>query len=232
MKELKRQIIHKYLNGLLTEEEEALLQQWWRDDPAFREELEYERSVQKAFIRKEREEMKKFLQSIQAPQRNRRKYFLAAASILFMLLAIGVVIFLNEKDDRELYAEFYQAYPNIIAPVVRGENVEDVSQAAFIAYEQEDFATAALLFDDLYAQESTPYAYLYAGISYLMNEDYEVAIKRLTQVRIYSEIAQWYLALAYLGNGQKDLSKDILQELIQNETEFAGRAQLLLNKLQ
>lgn len=230
MKAHQREIVHKYLNGELTPDEQVQLDAWMKEDPTFKEEIAYEKNVQKAVVRNERAALKKYLQSVDAPSQNRRPYFWAAASIL-VLICISIALFWNRNDQQKLYAEFYQPYPNIISPILRGENSVNASQQAFQAYELEDYKTASALFDQLYQEESSPYAQLYAGISYVMIKDFDLAKDRLEKVQHYSEVAQWYLALAHLGKNDIKSTEKILQDLITNDSEFSNQAQQLLKKL-
>lgn len=224
---------YRYLNGLMSPKEENIFLHEVEGDAYLKEELSFEINTQKAIHRNERAQLKSYLQSLDIPEQSQRPVWsIAAAIVVFILASFAIILYVSKDSASEkLYAEYFQAYPNIIAPNVRGDQSEKASLEAFVHYDLENYAYAAELFDRLYKETHEPYALLYCGISYLADGQASKAIHQLKQVEHYSEIAQWYLALAYLKSDQTKYAKEILLQLADQETEFTPSAEELLQKL-
>lgn len=60
-------------------------------------------------------------------------------------------------------------YPNVVASIVRGTNeISDIQTQTFLAYEQQNFKQAALLFNQLRNETDADFAHFYYGVSSLM----------------------------------------------------------------
>jgi hypothetical protein len=232
------ELINKYFEKTLTEKELVEFNEKLETDNEFNAEFEFQKSVQSAIRSKERAEIKNLVASFEKPKQQNGWWKYAAAAVVFIIG--GWVVFqqfLGKSDTSKLYLSYYQTYPNVIAPNVRGESEETLKTKAFAAYDSGDFQTSAQLFGKLKAQVGEDYATFYEGISYLEinkpektialfeNEKFNSAKTQLENYR------QWYLALAYLKTNKRDSSKQILKQLSITDNPQKEQALKLLDEL-
>lgn len=227
-------LLDKFLKNQLTAEEQ---QQWDRlldEDTAFKEQAFFEKDVKKAITRNERQELRSFLQSIEV--RGESKPFkwkaVAASFIGFMIITTIALFLFRDKPSEKLYLSYYQPYPNMIAPAVRGTVDTSSIAKAFEAYDTENYRLSAQLFDELYEPGKPSFALLYSGISHLENGHTATAIQKFQQLNArdddFQDVAQWYLALAFLKDGKRDFTEELLKDLGKRDTEFSEQARELL----
>lgn len=233
----KEYLLDKFLKNQLTADEQ---QQWnilLKEDQAFREQAFFEKNVKKALIRSEREELKSFLKSIEIPEEKKPfRWRAIAASFIGFVAVISIAFFLfREKPSEKLYLSYYQPYPNVIAPAVRGEADSTSTAKAFEAYDTENYELSAQLFDRLYESDKLSFALLYAGISYLEIGKTDKATDRFLRIRLekneLKDAAQWYLALTLLRENKRDFAEEYLKDLSKRDTEFSGQARALLEEI-
>lgn len=228
--ENKEELIIKYFNHQLAPDEQKLFDQWMKEDEDFKTQVNFESSVQEALKRNERAELKSFLQSVEVPleKKNFKWIAIAASFIGIVLISTFSIYYFSEKSSSNLYAEYFQPYPNEVAPVVRGQKE---NSDAFYAYEIEEYELSAQLFENI----SEDYALLYGGISNLEIDQTQKAIEQFNDLILqnskYQETAEWYLALAYLKNKDQQKSKEILNKIVENQQEFSNQAEKLLENL-
>jgi hypothetical protein len=232
------ELINKYFEKSLTERELVEFNQRLEVDAEFNAYFEFQKSVQSAIRSKERAEIKNLVASFEKPKYKNGWWKYAAAAV--MVIVGGLVVFqqnIFKPSPSELYLSYYQTYPNIVAPNVRGENQENLKTKAFLAYDSGDFQTAAQLFGELKTQTSEYYAFFYEGISYLEINKPEKTIalfknknftNRDDQLEVYRK---WYLALAFLKTEKKEQSVEILKGLSITENPQKEQALKLLDKL-
>ncbi len=232
------ELINKYFEKSLTERDLVEFNQRLETDVEFKAEFDFQKSVQSAIHSKERAEIKNLVASFEKPKLQKVWWKYAAAAVV-VIIGAWVVFqqFLSKPNPSELYLSYYQTYPNIVAPNVRGENQENLTTKAFLAYDSGDFQTAAQLFGELKTQTSEDYVVFYEGISYLEVNKPEKTIalfenknftNRDAQLEVYRK---WYLALAFLKTGKKEQSVEILKGLSITENPQKEQALKLLNKL-
>ena len=119
---------------------------------------------------------------------------------------------------------------------------------ALLVYEKRDYRGALALFMDLPEDPAIEkIASLYEGISFLALGQSHSAIDRLQQSiaateptpdpeaaikdRELHEIAQWYLGLAYLKDGEPDKARKILAQIVNNDGLFKRPAEEALARL-
>lgn len=232
------ELINKYFEKSLTERELVEFNQRLEVDAEFKAYFEFQKSVQSAIRSKERAEIKNLVASFEKPKHKNGWWKYAAAAVV--VIVGGLVVFqqyIFKPSPSELYLSYYQTYPNIVAPNVRGENQENLKTKAFLAYDSGDFQTAAQLFGELKTQTSEYYAVFYEGISYLEINKPEKTIalfknknftNRDDQLEVYRK---WYLALAFLKTEKKEQSVEILKGLSITENPQKEQALKLLDKL-
>jgi len=231
-------LINKYFEKKLTANELEEFEDKLKTDSQFKAEFEFQKSVHSAIHLKERTEIQNLVASFEKPkqQTNWWKYAVAA---LILIVGGWVVLkqFLNKPNPSELYMSYYQTYPNVIAPNVRGENEETLIKRAFMAYDSGDFLLATQLFGELKTQISEDYVVFYEGLSYLEVNKAAKTIALFENKKFTNSDAQlenyrkWYLALAYLKTGKKEQAVEILKGLSITENPQKDQVLKLLEEL-
>lgn len=169
-----------------------------------------------------------------------RPMMLGIAAALIIILA-GIWIFRPPADTSEdLFAENFQAYPPPTR--LRGESKQnEIWSNARDAYIQADYALATEKFEFLLAQDSTaqpPYLlHFYAGVSQLAQASPNInqAISHLEYVAAtdsdYVQPAKWYLALAYVKNGEVQKAKALLEKMAAESSYRKSAVEALLKEL-
>ena len=240
----REELVERYFTGRLSEDEARQLRDALQKDAAFAEEFELEKDLQATLIDKAKIDLKSKLVNLETEKYQKDQesqsfkwWRYAAAAILIIGLSIFGALFLsNQSTPEELYAENFEPYRNIIAPVVRGENAEGLLEKSFAHYERGDFNQAEKDFNTLYEASGDRYLLFYRGNALLALGRAEEAITifkshQETRDNFYYK-SRWYLALAYLKRDQKTEAVSILEEIVDNNSYNAAQATDLLNKLE
>lgn len=225
------ELINKYFENSLTPQEQILLKDLLTKDEAFKKEFVFQKDVKSVIAVDQRENLKSTLQGFEKnfenydPPFKLPKLWLVAASVI-LLISLG---FWFVKDtyypsNEKIYTENFEPYRNIIHPVVRGQEINTIEYKAFVAYENREFHKAINLFNSSENSEAV-YSKFYKAMCYLEINKSSEAINLLLPIATSSnemnnlnEKSNWYLALAYLKNGERQ--KAISQfSLIANHPE-------------
>ena len=160
-------------------------------------------------------------------------YYYAAAAVVALLVAVAFLLPGNENND-ELFAAYFTPYPNLVQPLMRG-NESTARPKAFKDYEQKNYQAAAEGFKELLDTKEEPGVLLLLGNSNLMLGKSEEAQENfITLIKNYDEFdlqAKWFLSLSYLKSGDTENARKILKELGETEVSYASRAKELLEKV-
>ena len=231
-------LINKYFEKTLTERELVEFNEKLETDTEFKAEFEFQKSVQSAIRSKERAEIKNLVASFEKPKQQSGWWKYAAAAVV-VIIGGWVVFqqFLSKPNTSELYLSYYQIYPNVIAPNVRGESQENLKTKAFTAYDSGDYEMATQLFGELKTQIREDYAVFYEGVSYLEINKPEKTIALFANKKFSNSNAQfedyrkWYLALAYLKTDKTEQAVEILKGLSITENPQKEQALKLLDEM-
>lgn len=242
-KKLKmNELIDKYFKGTLNADEQMLFENYLNEHADFKAEYEFQIQVRKAIHIKERADLKSMLQNIEAKQAisnlkvvKRSFWPFAAAAVLLMVAGFGIYQYFNNSvDSQKLYAANFQAFPNVIAPIVRGENYNSIQSDAFKAYDANDFEAAVMLFEKL---EQKNYVQFYRGICYLELQNPNKTIELFENKTFENDpypletYRKWYLALAYLKIDNIDKALPLLKKLTTNDNAQKLKALELIEQL-
>ncbi len=241
------ELIEKYFSNSLNDEEQIVFNNLLKNDPAFKEEFLFKKDLKKALSHNQRNSLKTTLQKFESDIDKEKVFplrkWMAAASIV---LVLGFSYFLLSdsfnNSSEKLYAEYFEPYRNIVHPVVRGENGNNIESSAFLAYENRKFYKAINLFNSVSNKEDE-YIRFYTAMCHLGLNDNLEAINLLLPIATnetndnsnlnFKEKANWYLGLAYLNSG--DINKAISQfSVVANNPEKSYKkeeAQEILDKL-
>lgn len=123
----------------------------------------------------------------------------------------------------------------------KGEKTAEESKA-LKAYDQQDYSRAKQLFYEIPDDEKSDKELFYNAMTLLLlnqqeahPDDLTQAIQYLEQLSKghgnYKEMAEWYLALAYLAKGDEDRAKVLLNEIAQNPHPYSEEAKKKLKQL-
>ncbi|MEO0470957.1 MAG: hypothetical protein AAF206_15120 [Bacteroidota bacterium] len=229
--------IEQYLAGELSPEDKAAFAARLAEDPALKRRMQIAQQLDQAFDGAEVFALRKELQSIRAlrQQKKVRRFPVWSYAAVAAAIAILVLLWVNPggsgKSSEALFAENFGAYPMLISS--RADSVSDTLGAALIAYENGDYAVAARHFAALDSADNIQPRFLrfYEAVSLLGAKDGAGAIAILQALDLpeLDEAKQWYLALAYLQNGQPEASKETLKDI--QTGRFAPQAAELLEVL-
>ena len=236
-------IIDKFLRGEANDEEQKAL----FNDADLKDELQFKKDLQSALGNESRQLMKDKLiqldQKIVARQ-SMNKFFIIIGILLFIVIG-SLVIWnntqsnsteFNTKTAEEVFAANFEPYPNIIAPIVKGDNEVTEREKAFQLYEQGDYETALPLLNELaFEKEDTIALFYHANILLTQNKTTEAIsqLKTVTQFNqsAFSQPAEWYLALAFVKNNQIDEAKKLVNNnIVSNENHPYYRSAITLVK--
>lgn len=239
----KEELINGYFEGSLNQsqlKEVALLRS---TDAEFAAELEFQKELQTALKKEERRELKaRFNKLSKNETEATTKVFsirpwLAAASIALLIGLGSWFLFFNvpNLNTAELYAANFVPYDNVIQPIERGNQLENLKTKAFEAYENGSYKEALDLFKELHTKQNDSYIDFYSAMILMQLDQQEEAIpllkKYLQKEGELKDRALWYLALAHLKLNDIDHCKEQLHLLIENNGYKLEAAKDLLKAL-
>jgi len=234
----KEKLIYQYFHGSLSEEEQQEFNRLLKEDPQFQRNLEFEEQTKKAIISIKKDKLQRHLEYLEtsAKRKNKVSYFWAASIIIAVGIVSYVLFYQPNFSNDELYAEYFEPYPNIIAPPVRGNDSMSKIQEDFLAYEKRDFKSASVIFEKRYQQKRAPFYLFYQGVSELqLGNTYKAIVvfeKQIAEHDRFENYSKWYLALAYLKANEAEKYEPLLNKIIKEKSFNYRSAKKILKKIQ
>ncbi len=154
------------------------------------------------------------------------KPFSIAASVVIVTV-VSILFYTRPTANERLFNEYYNTDPGLVTAMsAKGMNYE--FERGMVDYKTGDFQLAIDRWEPLLAENpSNDTLNYFLGISYLELRNTPEAIPRLEKVAEktqgkFTDEANWYLALAYLLEGQKN---DAIRAL--NNTDYPLKPELL-----
>lgn len=168
--------------------------------------------------------------SIVAHHRKLRIGITLALAIVF-LLWVGFKNLKNSTPPDHLFAEFYEPYPNTIDPLTKGAYDNSLSGTQLYEIGEYDMAISSLQNSPKTSEQNW-----YLLQAYIANEKYELALPLLEEIiqsnKVFTNSAQWYMALLRLKQSKTAESKKILLEISDTDQHpYQSEAKKLLKKL-
>jgi tetratricopeptide (TPR) repeat protein len=235
------ELIEKYIQKRLTAKEELLFDELLKNDVAFKEEVNLHTNLKKVVEKDDDIKFRKLISDTEEQAKEPRQKtsyikWLAAASVVLLL---GVSYFFNmgqKLSTDVLFAQNFEPYRNVIAPIVRGNEQSDEKTLAFMAYEKGEYQTAITLFTKLYTATKEPYYLFYKANALLKleraNEAIPLLVAHLKTKDTLTEKTNWYLALAYLKLKDKQKAREFLNKVITNGLYKNKEAKKLLKEFE
>lgn len=232
----KEHLLNGHFEGSLTNEEQLAFGRLLESDPDFLEAYNFRNKLKTALIQSERKALKDKLRQYESRKRVFAFNWKYAAAAVLILCFGGYFLFQKAAGPQDLYAQYYEAYPNVISPIVRADpSEESLEQKAFVAYESKEFRKAVDLFSELYQSNQQEYALFYKAIAILeTGEQVPAAIEifeRTNWTEAYKDKSLWYLALSYLKQSDERRAKEVLQKLAHESNYRQEQVSELLGKL-
>lgn len=239
----KDELINGYFEGVLTKAQLERLALLRETDTEFAKDFEFEIALQKSLKKGERQELKEMFSEISSVKETpetkvfQMRTWLAAASVALVVGLASWIFFFNNSaiDTEQLYAANFAPYDNVVSPIERGNEIEDLRTMAFMAYENEEYIKALELFAQLKKEQNEPYIDFYeANLRMQLGQH----IKAIPLLKNYiankgqlADRAIWYLALSHLKLGEIEACKEQLVKLIELGTFKTKAAEELLAQL-
>mgnify|MGYP001794035616 CR=1 FL=1 len=222
--------IRKYWHGKLSEQEGEALETEMRFDAELKQEVQSFRDLQLAIGAAERQALKEKLSALPRVQPRRRQLWpLAAAAAVLLLLGMAWLYRQSAVvAPVELFASYYEPYPNVAHPIVRQQEQAGQETLAFVAYEQGNYSEAIERLEQLLTTEDHPEWRFYLAVSLVSQGDYEAAQVQFAQLsdadfRFRSPVL-WYQALLSLREEDTATARTLLLQLQQADPEFEKAA--------
>lgn len=242
-------LLIRFFSGELKEPERAELERLLQEDAAFRAQFEFEKELQQTLVKGKGSELKAKLQGFekeiaakekalsadisQVPRKKPGLWGIAASIAALIALGWWGMNTFSGPNMEALYQDNYESYPNTAVTITRGDVRETLERDAFTAYESGDFGSAL---EKLSALDDRDYTLFYRAQCQLQlgrtTDAIESLQKNIETGTVYLPESQWYLALAYLKNGQKELALKELRILIDRYDYKKEDATALLTTLE
>jgi tetratricopeptide (TPR) repeat protein len=235
----KEHLINNYFENSLTADEQLEFNKRLKNDVSFNEQLLFEKQVRAAIHIEERKALKQKLQVYEQQlftTTNYKKWWLMAASI-FVIFATYFIYQRSISSTQKIFASYYQAYPNTIAPIVRGSIIKDSLQfAAFEMYEAKNYTQALPLFNQLIDKAKNEKYNIYIAICQIELNNLSAALNTLNllQQETNEEIQAsflWYTAMIYVKQNNTKNAIVYLQKLTTFNNAFDQQAIDVLEKI-
>lgn len=236
----KSDLIEKYVRNKASSEELEEINRLLAEDTAFKTELAFQMEVREAIRRTEGSKMKQYLQGLEQESGSRRfRTWIKAAAVLVLVAGLGIGLFFSNSPNYEtLYAENFEPYPNIVAPLVRsGDTPDSALRVAFRYYDNGNYDLAARAFKTVDSKDRFGYAHFYYAISLMADQQIEEAILALNNPvwqppENIRYATHWYLGLGYLKLGNEKEAKRHLKKVIARQGALSAVAEKLLNHIE
>ncbi len=218
------QHIQDYLHNRMRSDERKSFENLFEEDKDFKKEFEEHKAVFNAFKINEAQRLKAKLKSHEAQKSSKKRFIskpvIYSIAAIFMVL-LGSSVYFN-FFQQDLYKTYFDPYPNVYQPVVRGNEVE--STEAFMYYENKAYKEAQNAFEALLQMEENPNIRFYYALSFLNNKQPKEAIVEFEKLRnvkfeFQAEVL-WYQALAEIQLENFEKAESILKTLQSKHPEY------------
>lgn len=230
--------IQDYLDGQLSADEQAAFEQELRGNAELQKQTAIRREMQDVITKRLKAEqgvpaLRSTLKAVAATQNKPAAKVIpfrriviglaAAAALIFAVVMSGVF----NNDGMEL--------PDMEATISRGVNSDSLFNAASNAYNDKDYATSALLLEQVVSADTqSAAARYYLGLSYVGNKAWGPAVTHLARISsgtsVYAGDAAYFAALSYENLNEK--TKAMEQALkVPQTSAYYKKAQKLLGRL-
>lgn len=245
------EIIDRYLDGELSDEERATLEIELNTNLELRNELELQKEIKNALGETEiiglREQLKEINHSYLADKKvisftrrliSSRISQMAAASVIILLtITLFTDILKSEFSTNEkMFEQYYEKYEPLNVRAVATLN-DEIYQNAVAAYNNEEYEQALHLFEKvLEADKGRMEANIMSGVSNMELNKFQTASGSFNKVidhndNLFIEDAQWYLGFCYLKTENKDKAIEQFTEIAESSSSRSKKARKILRNI-
>lgn len=237
--------IEAYLSGNLSAADHARFEALMAEDQNLRDKVAQQKQLLHGIEMGFNRELKDLLveEESRLPARKTKENSRIRSLFPVVGMAAAVAIFIvaffifrnNAADTSELYARYYQPYPNLEQPVTRSA---ESGANPYALYERAAYAEALAQFSALKSDRpDDPAILFYSAICQLelgSTDDAVTLFKELLGLEDnkYTRPAKWYLAMAHLKSDQASNAISVLNELTGMDDAYAQKADQILTALQ
>ncbi|MCH2085332.1 MAG: hypothetical protein MK226_23310 [Saprospiraceae bacterium] len=239
-------LIEKYLLQQLTAVDQSIFDQRL-NDPDFQKELELQKDLMVALRAEGRSQLKDQLQNIEqriqreedvqvtTPQHQFRIARIMAIAASVALILAAIYFFSNQKKSGgQIFAQHFEPYPNIVAPLNKSNPETGNREKAFHAYELKNYEEAIQLLNGLPKSDTT---HFYIGLANLSLNQPQKAIDFFDKIKkkdspFYIPM-NWYKALTLINSEKANDAKPLILFVKENAKTpgMLNKANLLLDDL-
>ncbi len=140
----------------------------------------------------------------------------------------------TSSNPEQLFAQHFDAYPMVLNQRSALDTLAQaqLSNRAIQAYLQEDYQKAATAFQELQTLEEQPLYRFYEAVALLGDGEAGQSIPLLEKVLLQGDDllvqqARWYLAMAWLKEGQGEKAREVLAGIKEGEYQWAAAQKVL-----
>lgn len=225
------ELLEKYQKGLLNEKERHAVELRLEKEVELSNYFEVVVNLPSAFGYNEANDLKAVLSKENSPSTISfyRKTLFKIAAAFVILIAVSLFL-LNQKTEAvEVFAMYYEPYPNVEAPILRSGSLINQS---FENYEAGNYDKALSLFQEM---DETEAIIFYTAQCQIALGEYSEAVLNLKKIEQYggkfTSVSNWYLALTYLQLNKELEAKAILGSLKESNSKYAEKANQILDSL-
>ena len=236
--------IERYLNGSMLSKEKKEFDTLLKNNTKLSAEVVLVKEINEAILDDEAEEFRQTLKKIINPDQESKPINKSLINALKIPLAASVIILVGlslynifiHQDTSKLFSNFYKPYSTDIS-TRSAAKMKDNIQLSYYLYQEGDYESSYEMlknytiknFDDQTAR-------FYLGLNALQLQYYKMAIDEFTMVEQdtvspFALHARWYLAMAYLKEGNIKSARHFLQKLTDEDNMYSYRARKILKKL-
>ena len=208
------EIFEKLLNGELSESEKAQVISAINKDERLKKEFAISKEIHTFYKNERKKQLKDSLIELEKEQSTKPnkkgriillKKAITIAACLCGIMFLGKLTFNPDYSHQELYAQHFEAYPNVYNPIVRSNqsNILSIDSQIMNLYEKKEYKKSVELFDQHYNySEKENELNFYMAISYMKINDIAKAkaiLLAIPEESKYYEKSKWYLSLCYLN---------------------------------
>lgn len=227
------ELFRAYLDDTLSSQERLAFEKRISEDAEFRKMYEDFQSFEVALRDVETvetyDQVGEWESQYQEPQKKTpmRKLWLPIGGVAAAAALVVVLLLPESGSNAALVSDYFEPYDNVIT--VRGK--KEALDQALSAYDKQDYAEALELLSQ-YPEDSIGIFYRAESMMALerFQEAREVYDDVIARGGVFTEVAEYHRALAYLGNNEVDKAKKALKE-IESGSHYYDRAKDLLERL-
>ena len=116
-------------------------------------------------------------------------------------------------------------------------NDESLKTDAYLFYSNQEYKEAIISFNTMTGEEMNSEDYFFLGISYMADKQMKEAIEILDELSIKSPEfqlrAEWYVALAYIKQGKKEVALSMLNKIISDHpaSSYAKKSVIVIQDI-